>query len=124
MLGSKRRGQVRDMAAQLDELRAQATLWGDWSIGQSFQTWSGQDVSKSTALQLLAVYGSVRMISDGISTMPVDIYRRKPDGTAEEIATSRWIQEPIIGVPFTEWCSQVLTSLLLDGNSYIIVQRD
>ena len=36
----------------------------------------------------------------------------------------RWLKEPIIGLTFTDWCTQVLTSLLLHGNSYIVVTRN
>lgn len=124
MLGSKTRATVRELTSQVEELRAQATLLGSWDNGATYATWSGQDVDKKTSLQLLAVYGSVRMISDGISTMPVDVYRRKSDGVSEVIATPRWLEEPMIGVPFMAWCSELLTSLLLDGNSFFTVTRD
>lgn len=124
MFGSKTRGKVRDLSTQLTELREQATTWGTWPGDAGGSTWAGVAVDKDKALQLLAVYGSVRMISDGISTMPVDVYRKKPDGTSEELSTPSWIDEPTMDLCFSEWCSQVLTSLLLDGNSYIAVMRN
>jgi HK97 family phage portal protein len=114
---------IDELRSQVDELRAQATLWGNWS-GQSVSTWAGIDVDREQALRLLAVYGSVRMITDGISTMPVDVFRKKADGTSESLSTPMWLDEPMVGLPFTEWCSQVLTSLLLDGNSFFVVMRN
>lgn len=124
MFGSKTRDMVASMRSELVELREQATTWGTWPGDAGTATWAGMPVDKDTALQMLAVYGSVRMISDGISTMPVDVYRRKPDGTNEELATPAWIDEPTMDLCFADWCSQVLTSLLLDGNSYLVVVRN
>lgn len=123
MFGSKTR-ELRDLSTQVAELRDQATTWGTWPGDSTGASWAGQTVDRLKALQLLAVYGSVRMISDGISTMPIDVFRRKADGTSEELTTPPWIAEPMLGVPFAEWCSQVVTSLLLDGNSYIAVMRN
>lgn len=56
------------------EERAQATPWGSWP-GESTPTWSGQDVNASSSMQLLTVYGCVRLITDSIATLPFDVYR-------------------------------------------------
>lgn len=105
------------------ELREQATTWGSWP-GEVSGTWSGMPVDRNKSLQLLAVYGSVRMISDGISTMPIDVFQRRANDVPKPIQTPAWLDEPMVDIPFSEWCSQVLTSLLLDGNSYIAVMRN
>ena len=101
------------------EERAQATTWGEWP-GESS---ADSPVSVPSALQLLAVSGSVRLITDSIATMPVDVFRES-DGDRVEVAKPRWVRKPTITLSFIDWCTQVLTSLLLHGNAYLIVIRD
>lgn len=84
-------------------------------------TWSGQSVTRGSALQLLTVYGCVRLICDQISTLPVDVFRKRPDGSREEITAPAWLRQPTVDLDFTAWCTQVLSSLLLDGNAYVAV---
>lgn len=124
MFGAKTRGLVGELRSQVEELREQATFWGTWPGDAGTSTWAGIPVDKRKALQLLAVYGSVRMIADGISTMPVDVYSKQANGTSKPLPTPTWIDEPTVDLCFTEWASQVLTSVLLDGNSYIAVMRN
>ena len=100
----------------------QATAWGEWASGST--TWSGNSVSTTSSLQLLTVYGCVRLIADSIATLPVDTYRVRPDGEQEEITPPRWLVQPTPYLDRTAWLTQVLTSLLLDGNSYCYVIRD
>jgi HK97 family phage portal protein len=106
-----------------DELRAGGlTAWGDWTPSGS-RSWSGVPISAVSSLQLLAVYGSVRLISDSISTLPVDVYRES-DGEKIEVPAPTWLTKPTPSLGFPEWCSQVLSSLLLSGNAYIAVMRN
>lgn len=101
-----------------DEQRAiQATAWGDW--GDAYQTWAGVNVTTDSSLQLLAVYGCNRFICEGISTLPVDVFRELPDGTRQEIALPPWLHKPTPYLDRVAWLTQVLTSLLLDGNAYL-----
>ncbi len=94
----------------------QSTPWGDWT-GTS-TTDAGQTVTNKTALQHLTVYGCNRFICDGISTLPVDVYRRRADGSPEELATPRIVATPTADLVFTSWATQVLSSLLMAGNFY------
>jgi HK97 family phage portal protein len=99
------------------------TAWGPWP-GDGLTSWSGMTVTADTATQLLAVYGSVRLISDSISTLPVDCFRRRPDGTKEEVARPAWLDHPTANLEWADWCGQVLWSLLLEGNAYVVVLRN
>jgi HK97 family phage portal protein len=104
-----------------DEVRAvQATPWGVWP-GESVTT-SSVEVNQSSAMQLLAVAGCVRYITDTISTLPVDVFTASADGR-KEVTPPVWLKEPTPDLDFTAWCSQTLTSLLLHGNSYSVVLR-
>jgi HK97 family phage portal protein len=97
------------------------TAWGDWGVPGS-SSWAGVPVTADSSLQLLAVYGSVRLISDSISTLPVDVYR-EVNGEKVEVSPPSWLEKPTTSLWFTEWCSQVLSSLLLHGNAYLAVTR-
>lgn len=101
----------------------QVTAWGDW--GTSATSWAGKTVDNTTALQLLTVYGCNRFICDGISTLPVDVLRRRPDGSPEPVRTPDIVRRPTVDLDFTSWATQMLTSLLLAGNSYAaLLYRD
>lgn len=104
------------------EERAQATTWGDWPGDNN--TGGAATVSELTAMQLLAVAGCVRLIADSIATLPVDTYRRNSNGDQLEVQPPAWLTEPTVDLDFTSWCTQAITSLLLHGNCYIMVQRN
>lgn len=103
------------------EQRAQATTWGEWpgDLPPNGQV----QVNELSALQLLSVAGCVKLITDSIATLPIDVYRRDAQGEQFEVETPRWLAYPTIDLDFTAWCTQVLTSLLLHGNCYIDVRR-
>lgn len=95
------------------------TAFGDWS-GTSKNTWAGKTVNTTSALQLLTVYGCNRFICDGISTLPVDVLRRRPDGSPDPVRTPDLIRQPTAELDFTAWATQALTSLLMAGNFYAL----
>ena len=103
------------------EVRGQSTPWGDWDAG-SLKSWSGETVTAGSAMQLLTVYGCVRLITDSIATLPVDTFRLAGD-LKTEIPKPSWLESPTVDLDFTSWCTQVLSSLLLHGNAYVIVVR-
>lgn len=95
----------------------QATPWGVWQGDNVGATWAGNNVDSSNAMQLLTVYGCVRLIADQISTLPIDVYRKSGDNRVKE-ATPPWLDFPVVGLHRSAWLTQVVTSLLLDGNAY------
>lgn len=111
---------LRALFAPRSEERAIGPASFDWNPSM-LPTWSGYSVTRESSLQLLTVYGCVRLICDQIATLPVDAYREKPDGTREEITKPNWLIQPTADLDFTAWCTQVLSSLLLDGNAYVAV---
>lgn len=98
------------------------TTWGDWS-GDSRETWSGANVSHTSALQLLTVFGCVQFIANGIATLPVDVLRHRSDGSPEPVSTPQLIARPTADLDFTGWATQALTSLLVAGNFYCYMGR-
>jgi HK97 family phage portal protein len=65
----------------------------------------------------------VQLISNSISTLPTDVFREVGD---EKLAAPipNWLINPTVDLEFGAWCGQVLTSLLLHGNAYVVVQRN
>jgi HK97 family phage portal protein len=92
----------------------QATTWGTWPGDGMGTTWAGIPVDAASAPQLLAVYGSVTLISDEISTLPIDV---------EDTARPLWLDEPTPDLNRIQWLGQILWSILLDGNTYLNVMR-
>lgn len=109
------------LAALVDGVRAIGSLpwttenysgWGPFPGDPVGPSWSGMNVDRNSAPQLLAVYGSASFITDEISTLPVNI----DDGPRDD-----WIDEPSEGLNRISWLAQVVWSLLLSGNAYIAV---
>ena len=84
---------------------------------------AGVTMNQDEALKLGTVYACVRLIADSISTLPIDTFRR--DGN-ERIAYPRpvWLDLPEVGMSRTTHFSQVLISLLMNGNAFIRILRD
>ena len=81
-------------------------------------TWAGQNVTPDAALRLSSVWACVRLLTDTISSMPVDAYRA---GTLEPLPTPAILQSPAAGKPLHEWLAEALNSLLLRGNAYGLI---
>ncbi len=96
----------------------QATAFGTWPGESSGETYAGTSVDPGNAMQLLTVYGCVAFIADGISTLPVDVYRNTPTGKVEA-PKPEWLVHPTPDLTFESWAGQVLTSLLIAGNAYL-----
>ena len=97
----------------------QATPWGTWGDESPLGgTWAGPVITASSSMQLLAVYGCVRFIVDGISTLPIHAYRDVGEKHVQ-IDTPSWLTQPTVDLDFIPWCSQVLSSLLLAGNAFL-----
>lgn len=94
----------------------QATPWGDWGDSRG-NTWSGANVTPQSSLQLLTVYGCNRFICDGISTLPVDTFR-KTSSRPVPLSNPGILEEPATDLDFISWSTQFLTSLLLAGDFF------
>lgn len=87
-------------------------------------TYAGVNVTTSSALQLLTVYGCVQFIANGISTLPLDHLREGPDGPEEVPRRAAWLEQPTADLDSVAWRTQILTSLLLAGNAWCLIGRN
>jgi len=85
---------------------------------------AGVVMNQDEALKLGAVYACIRLITDSISTLPVDTFTRKDDARVPSVPRPVWLDDPEVGVSRTDHFSQLLVSLLLDGNAFVRVLRD
>jgi HK97 family phage portal protein len=97
-----------------------------WGAGESFAftTESGSVVDQTTSMKLNAFYSAVLLISDTISTLPIDAYIRRDGARVPYRPRPEWVMRPDVDMLRIEHYQQVLVSLLLDGNSFIRVFRD
>lgn len=97
-----------------------------WGSGDSFAftTEAGTNIDEITSMRINAFYACVLLISDTISTLPVDSFRRIDGNRIPYRPQPAWVQRPDIDLLRTEHYQQVLISLLLDGNAFVRIYRD
>ncbi|ANN78917.1 phage portal protein [Bordetella flabilis] len=94
-------------------------FWQEW-VGSSS---SGKTVSERTAMQISTVWACVRLISETVPTLPLKIYRRRPDGS-REIATDHPLYRVLCRAPNKEmtpfrFMLMIVASLCLRHNAFV-----
>jgi len=97
-----------------------------WGSGDSFAftTEAGTNVDQHQAMKINAFYACVLLISDTISTLPIDSFIRRDGNRLPYRPAPIWVQRPDVDLLKSEHYQQVLISLLLDGNAFVRVFRD
>lgn len=97
-----------------------------WGAGDSFAftTDSGANIDENTSMRISAFYACVLLISDTISTLPVDSFVRRDGNRVPYRPRPEWVQKPDVDLLRSEHYQQVLVSLLIDGNSFTRIYRD
>mgnify|MGYP005821785319 CR=1 FL=1 len=90
----------------------------------SQRTASGEIVTYDTALTLSAVYAAIRLLSDSVSTLDLDVLYRSNGSDKPFRPKPSWILNMNPELRNHEVLGQIVTSLLLDGNAYITTLRD
>ncbi|WP_409250196.1 phage portal protein [Enterobacter hormaechei] len=95
------------------------TFWEEW-FGTSS---SGKVVTADKAIQLSAVWECVRLLSESISTLPLKIYVRQPDGSrkaaTDHPAYSILCRRPNSEMTPSRFMLMVVASICLRGNAFI-----
>ena len=89
---------------------------------------SGKPVSQRSAMQMTAVYGCVRILSEAVASLPLQFYRYNDEGGKEK-ATDHPLYFILHDEPNPEMTSYVfretlMTHLLLWGNAYAQIIRN
>ena len=84
------------------------------------RTLAGVSVTQENSITIGAVYASVRLISDVISTLPLGTYVQVGD-QRQQFPTPEWLvdPEPDMSVTRADHFQMVLVSLLIDGNAFV-----
>ena len=89
---------------------------------------AGVYVDADSALRVSAVYSCVRLLGDTISSLPMGAYVRRGRNRISYAAVygeqPSWINQPNPESTRLEFIEQILTSLNLHGNAYILTLRD
>lgn len=99
------------------------TFWADFNGAQNY---SGKNVTVNSALQLSAAWACVRLISETISTLPMNLYR-DTDG-AKTPARDHHLYNLLHNQPNADMTAVVfwqafVASMLLWGNAYVEIRR-
>lgn len=94
-------------------------FWKEW-IGTSS---SGKVVTADKAMQLSSVWACVRLLSESISTLPLKVYERQPDGS-RKLAQNNAAYQVLCRRPNPEmtpsrFMLMVVASVCLRGNSFV-----
>lgn len=89
---------------------------------------AGVVVSSETAIRMSTVYACVRLLGDTISSLPMGAYVRRGRNRISYAAVygsvPDWVNKPNAESTRMEFLEQVLASLNLRGNAYILTVRD
>lgn len=89
----------------------------DVSIG----TMAATNINQETVFQVNAIFSAVSLISDTISTLPLDVYTRVNDIRQVYRPQPSWVQKPDIDITREAFYNSLIVSMLLDGNAFIRV---
>lgn len=98
------------------------TVWGSGDF-VDVQSQSGTVVNADTAMQLNAVFAAVSLISDTISTLPIDAYIRSQGARYALRPRPVWVTKPDVDTTKEAFYGSAIVSLLLEGNIFIRVFR-
>lgn len=93
-------------------------LWGKGLDVLGAKSASGIAVTPKNSMQLSAVFGSVRILTDGVSTLPVE---------SDQLGELPWLTQPSMSDPFLDMSDvlgQIMVSLLHAGNAFVATPRN
>lgn len=96
------------------------TVWGSGDFLE-LETQSATRVDEETVFKLNAIFSAVSLISDTISTLPVDAFIRLDGERRPFRPRPEWVTRPDIDTTKEAFYGSVIVSLLLDGNAFIRV---
>lgn len=114
------------MLNNLFETRAVSfqTIWGSGGDIE-LQNNSGTYVTQDNVWKLAAITGAVNLIASSISTLPMEAWVRRDGQKLLMRPKPDWVSRPDISfVDRTPFISQIITSLMFDGNAFIRIFRD
>jgi HK97 family phage portal protein len=112
------------------EKRANNSQWVEPIIPgrPAYMAPSGIDVNADSAIRMSTVYACVRLLGDTISSLPLGAYVRRGRARISYAAaygeTPYWVNTPNPETSRIEFYEQVISSLNIHGNAFILTVRD
>ena len=105
----------------------QPPQWLTDALSGGLSSSSGVKINEDTALSITAVYAAVRVISETVSSLPLKVYKKTPEGREEYRDNNLW--KLLHDTPNREMSSytfrEVLTGMALThGNGFAEIVRD
>lgn len=91
------------------------------SNSDGFGVDAGEYVSDRSALSVVTVFACVRLLADNIASLPMDAFRKQGDLRVSLEPQPSLIRAPLPALTNFDWAYQVVTSLALRGNAYLVV---
>lgn len=114
----------------ISEKRANNSQWVEPIIPgrPAYMAPSGIDVTADSAIRMSTVYACVRLLGDTISSLPLGAYVRRGRSRISYAAaygeTPMWVNKPNPETSRIEFYEQVISSLNIHGNAFILTVRD
>lgn len=86
-------------------------------------TYSGRTVTQESSLSQATVYACVRLLSETLASLPLQIFERTEDGRREADSPT-WLRRPNAEMTRFRLIERTVASLLLDGNAFWMYHRD
>lgn len=120
----KRLFRGRDAPERAPDIQDQISAAPEFDFGAAA---SGKNVTEETAIQISTVYACVRVLAETIASLPLNVYESDGKG-GSRIAENHPLEYLLHDAPNEEmtsfiWREQMMTQILLRGNSYSQIVR-
>jgi HK97 family phage portal protein len=91
------------------------------------ESWAGVEITGEGALASSTVAACVRLLSESVASLPLHVYRRTDNGkmrAADHPLYALLHDKPNAYMTSYTWRAHMVTSVLLTGNSYNVIERD
>jgi HK97 family phage portal protein len=99
------------------------TIWGSGDYADT-QSLAGVAINSESAMTINAVFSAVSLISDTLSTLPMDAYTRIEGARYPLRPRPAWVMKPDVDTTREAFYGSAIVSLLLDGNTFIRIYRN
>ena len=89
---------------------------------------SGMSVTPKTALTFTSVWAAIRLLSESVSSLPISVYKRQPNGNnveaLDDSLTTLLKYKPNQYQNKITFFEKIMMDLCVNGNSYVYIERN
>ncbi len=98
------------------------TIWGSGDYADT-QSLAGVAINSESAMTINAVFSAVSLISDTLSTLPMDAFIRTQGARYPLRPRPAWVLKPDVDTTREAFYGSAIVSLLLDAHTFIRISR-